>query len=254
MQKIFFGFSIYLLLSIGCHTSTQISEITSTSIEFNTNQTPNQDTSISNLIAPYKDKLESEMNAVIGSCDQTLTKARPEGLLGNLIADLTFWKTKELSSNNGIELPEICLLNHGGLRTSLPKGSIYKKRIFELMPFENELVVVTLSGEKTKLMFDFLAYINGMPIAGATMGIKDGKAIDVKINEQPIDTTRQYRVATSDYLAFGGDNMTFFLNPLKFEKLNYKLRDGIIDYIAKENKAGRSINAKLDKRIYVDEK
>ena len=250
MQKVFLVIVFYLLLSTSCKTSTQISKTTSTSIEFSATKNTEQDTSIINLIAPYKEKLNSDMNAVLAISEETLEKARPEGLLGNLIADLTYWKTNQLSAQKNIAPPDLCLLNHGGLRTSIPKGKIYKKRVFELMPFENELVIVTISGKKTKSMFDFLAHINGMPVAGISMGIENGKPKDITINGKPLDTNRSYRIATSDYLAFGGDNMTFFLNPLKIEKLNYKLRDGIIDYLIEENKAGRSISSKLDKRIY----
>ena len=57
------------------------------------------------------------------------------------------------SNNHHIDF---CLLNNGGLRTSLPQGNITRRKIFELMPFENELVVVTISKEK---MTDLKAYL-----------------------------------------------------------------------------------------------
>lgn len=117
------------------------------------------------------------------------------------------------------------------------------------MPFENEIVVVTLTGKKTSELFDYLAYVNGMPLSGARMGIKNNKQEGATIGGLPIDTNQTYRVATSDYLAHGGDRMKFFLDPISIENLGHKLRDAIIDYLVAEHQAGRTINAQLDGRI-----
>jgi 2',3'-cyclic-nucleotide 2'-phosphodiesterase (5'-nucleotidase family) len=189
------------------------------------------------------------MNSILVICEANLTKSNPEGRLGNFIADLTLKKANEYCVIKGIGKADLCLLNNGGLRTSLPEGDILKRRVFELMPFENEIVIVTLTGNKTLMLFDYLAYVNGMPLAGARMGIKDGQQAEISIGGEPIDTNRTYRVATSDYLAHGGDRMKFFLTPLKIENLGHKLRDAIIEYMVAEHKAGRTINAQLDGRI-----
>ena len=64
-----------------------------------------------------------------------------------------------------------------------------------------------------------------------------------------IDTNLTYRIATSDYLANGGDKMKFFSDPLSIENLGHKLRDAIIEYLIAEHKSGKTINAQLDGRI-----
>ena len=124
-------------------------------------------------------------------------------------------KGNEYCVKNNIREADICLLNNGGLRTTLPKGNITKGRIFELMPFENELVVLTISGEKTQGLFDFLARVNGMPLAGAEMGIDNKNPVSIIIGGEAFDPGKTYRVLTSDYLAEGGDKMRFFLDPFK---------------------------------------
>ena len=64
---------------------------------------------------------------------------------------------------------------------------------------------------------------------------------------------RPYKVITTDYLANGGDNMSFFLNPINYEKLDMKLRDAILQEVESLNKKGLKVKANLDKRIrYVD--
>jgi 2',3'-cyclic-nucleotide 2'-phosphodiesterase (5'-nucleotidase family) len=143
-------------------------------------------------------------------------------------------------------------MNTGGLRTPLPKGAIKKSKVFELMPFENELVVLTLSGEKTFEMFQFIAKKGGIPVSGFKMGIKDSNVVSVKVGEIKFDKSKKYRIVTSDYLANGGDKMIFFNNPLKRVSLNLKVRDAIIEYMFEETKKGNKLKSKLDSRIYFE--
>jgi len=143
----------------------------------------------------------------------------------------------------------ICLLNNGGLRAQLPKGKITRGNAYELMPFENAVVILTLSGDKTKQMFQSLVDNNGAPFSGVTIRSKGKKITDLRIGGQPFDVNKNYKIITSDYLAAGGDKYDFFKDPVKTETLNYKLRDAIIDYMIAENKKGSTLKGKKDGRI-----
>ena len=245
--------SLFALIITGCSTGAKIISVKTSYIQFSEATTPEEDTVAAKLIEPYRRKMQTEMNAVLARCEQTMFKNEPEGELGNFIADLILAKANQYCRENKLPEPDICLLNNGGLRTTLPKGDIIKKRIYELMPFENEIVVLTLSGQNTKALFDFIARINGMPLAGARMGIKNGKSVDITINGKPLDINKQYRVATSDYLAKGGDKMQFFLNPVNTENLGHKLRDAILEFITEEGEKGNPIKGQLDGRIHIIE-
>jgi len=238
-----------LVLAIGCSTGTKIISIKTSTIVFSPTATPDIDQATVDLIAPYKLKLERDMSGVLATNENDMFKDTPEGVLGNFVADLVLKKTNDYAKDVKILPANLCLLNNGGLRTTLPKGEITKRRVFELMPFENELVILTLSGEKTQGLFDYLARLNGMPLAGARMEIKDRKAKNITIDGEPFDPTREYRIATSDYLAYGGDKMKFFKDPLKFETVGHKLRDAIIEYMIEETEKGNTLNPVLDGRI-----
>ena len=95
------------------------------------------------LISPFKDSLEKEMNEVLVLSAEEFPKEKGkiETKLGNLVADLSMEIAQKMYNGN----IDFCLLNFGGLRTSLPKGEITRGKIFELMPFENELVVISIS-------------------------------------------------------------------------------------------------------------
>ena len=189
------------------------------------------------------------MNEVLGKSDQELLKGLPESSLGDFVSDAVLKKTNEKYVPSDKHQADICLLNNGGLRSQLPKGTITLGNVFELMPFENTIMILTLSGEKTKLLFEMLVENNGAPFAGATVKAKGKKITELKINGKDFDVTKTYKVVTSDYLAAGGDKYLFFNNPIRVDSINYKLRDAIVDYIKDETKKGNTVKVEMDGRI-----
>ncbi len=200
------------------------------------------------LIQPYKEKLEKEMNEVlvISSEEFPKEKGKAQTKLGNLVADLSLEIANKLYQPLDNDSIDFCLLNFGGLRTSLPKGEITRGKIFELMPFENELVIVTIQYDSLNNIYEYLQKAGGQPIAGnLSISFKDNKT---EIVEDWTHKTK-IKILTSDYLAHGGDNMSFFLNPISVEPVGIKLRDAIIQYCIAENKKGKQLIGKIDGRI-----
>lgn len=201
---------------------------------------------IEELVSPYKTELDKEMNEVlvISAEEFPKEKGKVETKLGNLVADLSLEIAQKLYYDN----IDFCLLNFGGLRTSLPKGEITKGKIFELMPFENELVVITISKEHFDSLINFLKNVGPQPVAGIKINFMNN---DIKFkyrkNDKLLNTT--YKILTSDYLANGGDKMNFFLNPIKTEKVGIKLRDAIIQYCIEQNRQGKELTGKIEGRI-----
>ena len=243
---------IAVLAITSCVHHAQLNSVQASTIELNSASDANIDSAFVKTIAPYKSVVDKEMNVVLIQSEKAMDKDQPEGVLGDLIADITLEEANiKYAKNDNLKI-QICVLNNGGLRVSLPKGDITKGKIFELMPFENELVVVTLTGEKTKALFDFIANKNGMPVSGIKMGIKDNVSTNILVNGEKFDSSKNYIVVTSDYLSSGGDNMTFFKDAVRTEPLSYKLRDAIIHSLETKNKNGKTLNAQLDGRIYHD--
>ena len=131
---------------------------------------------------------------------------------------------------------DLVLLNLGGIRSILPKGDVTTRTAFELMPFENKVIVAELPGSAILEMIDYLiSEKKAHPLSGMTFTIdKDNKPKDIRIKGQAFDLSKVYNVATSDYLITGGDRMYFFKKSLKNTDIDYKLRSIMIDYF-KEN-------------------
>lgn len=200
------------------------------------------------LIKPYKDKLDTEMNEVlvISSEEFPKEKGKAQTKLGNLVADLSLEIANKLYNPKDGSSIDFCLLNFGGLRTSLPKGEITRGKIFELMPFENELVIVTITKPNLVNLIEYLKSVGGQPISGKLRINSNTGIADVIADWSNYSSIK---VLTSDYLANGGDNMTFFSNPIKHEKVGIKLRDAIIQYCKEQHQQGKQLESKLDGRI-----
>lgn len=211
----------------------------------------NPDQEIELMIFEYRSQLDEEMNQVLAYSPFPMRKSSPEGLLNNFVADLVLEVADELYIPEDGEEIDFCLLNYGGLRANLPEGPITRARVFEIMPFENEMVVLTLTGEKAYELFEYVASSDrGMPISGLKIGIRNGTLGYVLIQGKEFDRNKNYKVVTSDYLAEGGDRMRFFLEPLNTEMVGMRIRDAIILYMERETASGNKLFSELDGRIY----
>ncbi|MBQ0908894.1 5'-nucleotidase C-terminal domain-containing protein [Flavobacterium sp. F-328] len=198
------------------------------------NNTNSQVAAIENFVAPYREHINKDLDNVLAICPETLDKStgKWQTKIGNLMADVTLQygtKAFQLRDKKSID---ICLLNSGGIRSILPKGNVTARTAFEIMPFENSLVVIALKGEQIIEMVNFfIAEKKPHPLAGITFTIDKNKlAKNIVIQGKPIQNDAIYYVGTNDYLANGGDNMNFFKKGIQKFDLEYKLRNILIDY------------------------
>lgn len=201
------------------------------------------------IITPYRDSLELTMTTVLVQNEVPLKRGIPESTLGNLVADLLLERAQtELPDSI---LPDLCLINIGGLRVDLPQGDITVNKVFELMPFENELDVLELSPEKMREMLNYLREKGAQPFSGMTLTITYN-GYECEINDEPLDENRSYYVVTSDYLADGGDKMDFFKEPLNRIQTGIKIRDAILDHFRIIGLAGKPLVSSIDGRLIIE--
>ncbi len=207
---------------------------TFTSVKVSSVVAGQSDTNVQNVIEPYRLSIQKEMNVVIATSDFPIEAEKPEGVLNNLVADAVFEMVKSKYVCTDGDSVNLCLLNYGGLRKGLPKGDIMIGNVFELMPFDNKMCVITLMGAQIEELFTFLATkIEGHPIANCRFVSEKGVATQIMIGGKRFDRSKIYKVVTSDYLMSGNDGMFFFKKALKIELIDYLIRDAIIDYIKK---------------------
>lgn len=236
-----------LLLAASCSSHYQLTESVRADYAINSSLIP--DSSIIKTYLPYKSQLDAEMTKIIGHSALLMSKKSsdtlPESLLSNFFADAVLEEAKKLDTAIDFAMPS----TKGGIRVDLPKGPIRVSNIFELMPFENELVICTIKGTEAQRLFEFVAASNGQPVAGLQIKIKDKKPMEVLIGGKALELKRNYRVLTSDYVSNGGDNTLGFKNPLEKKVLGLKVRDALINYVKYKHAEGKMITAQLDGRI-----
>lgn len=205
--------------------------------------------SIESFIKPYRDRIQKDLDNVLAYAPEMYSKSDGElnTSIGNLMADLIIEQSNPIFNKRTKKNIDVVLLNHGGIRSAISKGKVTTRTAYELMPFENEIVIIGLKGINIKKAIKFL--INekrAHPIAGLNIVIdKNRNLLKATIKSQEIDDNETYYVATSDYLYNGGDRMSFFKNNEGAFVLDYKIRNAIIDYFKKVD----TVRATIDNRF-----
>jgi 2',3'-cyclic-nucleotide 2'-phosphodiesterase (5'-nucleotidase family) len=228
-------FVIFLTLSLVVSCAKQsyyVSKIEGKRITVTDKET--QDSQIDNYIKPYREHINKDLDSILAYCPVTLDKSdgKWQTTIGNLMADVTLQRGNIVFLAREKKEINLCILNNGGIRAMLPKGNVTSRTAFEIMPFENGLVVVALKGEQVFEMVDyFIATKKPHPLSGITFTIsKENKAKNILVQGKPVEKDAIYYVATNDYLSNGGDNMNFFKKGVQTYDLDYKLRNVLIDY------------------------
>jgi 2',3'-cyclic-nucleotide 2'-phosphodiesterase (5'-nucleotidase family) len=208
---------------------------------------------IEKYIKPYRENIDKDMNEVLAFAPETLEKSKGEWqtAIGSLQADITLAVADKVFKIREKKSVDICLLNHGGIRAIIPKGNVTTRTAFELMPFENNLVVVALKGEQIVEMVNYIiAEKKPHPLSGMVIVLnKDMKSYkSISIQGKSLDLNKIYYVATNDYLYNGGDSMFFFKKGTAFYDLDYKLRNVWIDYFKEVD----TVQAPTNQRIIVE--
>jgi len=239
----FFPALLLLITGISCHTSYE-----SQSLQYKgyrISKTMPADSSVLNFLQPFSDSVNNSMNTVLGVATVSLEKAQPESSLGNFMADAFLIMAREKYKTQ----VDLAFVNFGGIRlTQLPAGNITRGKVFELMPFDNLLILQKIKGSVLQQVLDLMAARGGWPVAGIRMQISNNKAVNIQVGGQPLDPEKLYTIANSDFIANGGDNADM-LRPVPQITNGYLMRDAIIDYIAWLNSQGKAITATIENRV-----
>jgi len=236
-------FAVFLVLA--CNSSYKISQSDSALTSLSNIESSE---AIDLIIAPYKEKLENEMSEVLLVLPESIKKGKPQSKLTNLIADGLMHQVKKECAHP----IDFSIVNYGGIRIpELYAGEISKGLIYELLPFDNFLVVLELDYDKLSQLFNIMAKNGGWPISENVKYTIDKNTLEAKsvqINGKPIQKNETFNVLIPDYVANGGDSC-FFLKEVNQKTCKLYLRDAMINYLKDNN----TINLKSDDRVSYDE-
>jgi 2',3'-cyclic-nucleotide 2'-phosphodiesterase (5'-nucleotidase family) len=211
------------------------------------------DDAVEKMLAPYSGKVRA-LNVVIGRLQHPLKKEPVGG--GSLGAFVTDGIRSYAKTKLGKPIA-LTMMNAGGLRKNeIAEGELRAADIFELLPFENALIAVDLSGADLLKLMPALARDAQ---SGARLQYKwndqnrpefvSAKLVDENGNEQEIDPQKTYTIVTIDYLMKLGSGSYAILHEAKNSTpLNVTIRDAMMQYVQSETKVGRPIRARADDR------
>lgn len=211
------------------------------------------DKDVEKLLEPYSEKVR-ELSKVIGRLEGNLSKKGVGGgSLGNFV-------TNGIRAQAEAKLGKpvtLAVMNVGGLRKNeISEGELKASDIFELLPFENALVALELTGAQ---LSQLLQVVPRDAQSGARIEFKwndrnraefiSGKLV-ANGKEQDVDPQKTYTVVTIDYLLqVGGGPYAILKEAKSTTPLNMTLRDAIMNYVKSETAAGRPIRSVVDDRF-----
>ncbi|WP_179345301.1 5'-nucleotidase C-terminal domain-containing protein [Winogradskyella ursingii] len=237
-----------VLLILSCNNDYSLTKIEGKRIEINDSLNGNSE--IEAFIKPYRENVNKNLDSVISYATDTYTKSDGDfnTAIGNLMADAVFSQGNPIFNKRTGHNIDMVLLNHGGIRSIISKGKITPRTAYEVMPFENSIVVVALKGIQMVELTEYLARAKrAHPVSDQFQLIldKNGDIKSATIHGEPIENDKTYYVATNDYLYNGGDRMDFFQPNDSLYVLNYKVRNVLIDYFKEKD----TLNPKRDNRF-----
>jgi len=179
------------------------------------------DSSLTAFIAPFKQEMDAQMRLKIAESEHDFIVKRPSSNLMNWMADAVFINQ---TRNVRLSHPVFCLLNTGGIRSSIGKGDVLLNDLFKVMPFDNTIVWAKIPITSLEKISAYLIKSGGEPISNVKM--KNGQLILSGVGEKA--SVNYFWVITSNYLFNGGDNMNFFQDAVETIETKTLIRDVLI--------------------------
>ena len=184
------------------------------------------DSEVEKIIAPVLEEAKKKQSEVIGTAEVDLNHSNrvTESSMGHIITDGMREKTHS----------DIAIINSGGIRGELKKGDITYGGLYKILPFENKLVTMNLTGRQIKEVLENTPWTekNDLQVSGMTLDIDTSKPageriVSIKTGDTPLEMDKIYRVTADDFLANGGAGY----NTLK-KGTNVEYGDLVVDTVS----------------------
>jgi 5'-nucleotidase / UDP-sugar diphosphatase len=196
--------------------------------------------SITKLLEPYETKLNAALQQVLGHAAGDLSRSTAqESHIGNLLADAVRAKTGTT----------IALINATDPQKGIRKGPITSRTLLEVLPSENTLVTMRLSGAQIKrILGRSVMSVSGLRVKLDVTKPEGKRLVSARLdNGTPIRDKDLYSLTTNDYLLMGGDGYTEFAGGMDVEDTGILMRDALGEYIVRIG----TVSPRLDGRIRV---
>ena len=203
-------------------------------------------TAMNRWLDHYRHGVDSIMNNPVATSARFMKNS--SDALQNWVSDAAMEIIKDLS---GIKNVDCAIMNKGGIRTDMPKGTVTEGVIGSMFPFDNRFVVLEMPGNELIESIKLMCGRGGDAVSKELKATYNGKGelIKATLKGKKIDPNKTYVVATIDYLANGGDYMVPMTRCKRLFVDTQKYGNHILDYVKRLEAAGKMIEAKDEVRI-----
>ena len=198
------------------------------------------DEAVAGIIRRYDEQIREEFGRIVGETSVDLAKRPFESNLGNLVCDAMRWATGA----------DAAIQNNGGIRTTLPKGGITLEQVFMLLPFDNNLITMDLTGAQIAGILeqnaktDGMLQVSGLRVVYDRSAPEGSRVKELDVGGVPADPLRAYRVTTNDFLAAGGDRFGIFREG-KNAVVGDNVRDAFLAYLQTHSPVSPRIEGRI---------
>lgn len=188
-----------------------------------------KDPKIEAILEPMMADINAEMNKVVGNTSVILTRRGKlaETIMGNLVTDSLRYVTGA----------DVGFVNSGGIRAEIGKGPITYGEVYSVLPSDNNVVTMDLTGKQLKgVMEESAGRARGtIEVSGMKMDIDPRKpagqrVFNITVNGEPLDLNKTYKVATNDFLSTGGNGYTDLTQGKHTADTGIAYRDALVKY------------------------
>jgi len=246
---------LFMVMAMGlaaCRTHYEVAKVERSRILVDSRYDAHSDTEATLFLQHYSHIVDSIMGPKVGRSAKYMSPHRPESELSNLLADILVWAAKDYK-----EQPDFGVYNMGGIRADLPEGDVTYGDVLDIAPFENKIAFVTLSGTDVLALFAQMATVGGEGVSHSVrMSItRDGKLVSATLHGKAIDPSKDYRIASIDYLLTGNDKMDAFKkgrNVNSPSTVENNTRFIIMNYFRELASQGKEVDAEVEGRVIVE--
>lgn len=205
---------------------------------------PAPDPEMAQQLDAYRDTLNQKMSRKVATVQDTLRFGKPEAALNNLVADALRFQ----AASTMRQFVHIGIIGEESFKIYFLPGKLTLGDVYEFMPYNNHLVVLSMNGEQVMTLIKQVAEMGGAPISGVRFRIdENGHPKSILVNAEVIDLDSEYLVATSSWAANGGDKFPVLWEASDRTDLDLSIQDVYVDYFRNQVELTASTDGRIRK-------
>lgn len=197
------------------------------------------DAAMESLLAPYRIEV-ARLDDPIGESAAQMEARSAE--LCSFVADVMLLKASEIYG----EPLDGAFTNSGGVRSTMPEGPVSYNTIASILPFDNTIVVMEVSGDLAERLWARLYEANHvMYTSGISFTGRGDELLAVEIGGEPFDPARTYKIVTNNFLSSGGGNMELLREAKQIDLAVFQ-RDVVAEHVKELAARGERITVPTD--------